>query len=100
MSENGKFPMMMAENGESSGAGSAILIQWNWITKPATERFPPVMRGSTGGFLSLSTPQVSTADQYVRRERQSERTLRSILRRAQHRRRVSGLVLGVAPKVL
>src|SRR5271154_4494528 len=76
-----------------------ILIQWNWITKPATELFPPAMRGSTGACLSPSTPRGSTADPSVRRERQNGRTLRSIPQRAQRRRLVSGLVFDAAPKV-
>jgi hypothetical protein len=63
--------MTTAENDQLNAAPSGILVPWNWITKPAIERYRPVMRGSTDGCLSPSARQEFIADRSAPRVRQS-----------------------------
>lgn len=66
--------MTMSESGQLNAAPSGILMPWNLITKPAIERYRPVMRGSTDGCLSPFAQQGFIADRSARRVRQNGRT--------------------------
>jgi hypothetical protein len=66
--------MTMSESGQLNAAPSGILMPWNLITKPAIERYRPVMRGSTDGCLPPSARRGFIADRSARRVRQNGRT--------------------------
>src|ERR1700693_317754 len=65
--------MTMSESGQLNAAPSGILIPWNLITKPAIERYRPVMRGSTDGCLPPSARRGFIAARSARRVRQNAR---------------------------